>query len=100
MFRLIYVLVIVLTLSGCSTQYANRSPLNEPFPMVKGNTLEETPVNLPTDLESPQTLLLIGYRQNAQFDIDRWLIGLNLYLRCLLYRDGFRHCFRTALMVV
>ena len=78
MFRLIYALVIVLTLSGCSTQYANRSPLNEPFPTVKGNTLEETPINLPLDLESPQTLLLIGYRQNAQFDIDRWLIGLNM----------------------
>ncbi len=24
------------------------------------------------------TLLLIGYKQNSQFDIDRWLIGLDM----------------------
>lgn len=78
MLKLIYFLAIVVTITGCSTQYTNRNPINEPFPVVQGNTLEETAVELPTDLKQPQALLLIGYRQNAQFDIDRWLIGLNM----------------------
>ena len=42
-----------------------------------GNSLSGKKWNLPKDFKSKKTLLLIGYKQNTQFDIDRWLIGLD-----------------------
>jgi len=35
-------------------------------------------VNIPDDFTQNFTLLLVGYKQNSQFDIDRWLIGLDM----------------------
>ena len=35
-------------------------------------------MNIPEDFNEKFTLLLIGYKQNSQFDIDRWLIGLDM----------------------
>lgn len=55
---------------------ANRDPLGERFPAVSGRSLEKTPVTLPDDLAGAPAVLLIGYVQRAQFDIDRWLMGL------------------------
>ena len=35
-------------------------------------------MTLPDDLKGETALLLIGYKQDSQFDIDRWLIGLDM----------------------
>ncbi|HBY86148.1 MAG TPA: hypothetical protein DEO86_09755, partial [Colwellia sp.] len=48
------------------------------FPSISGQTLEEKTMNIPEDFDNDFTLLLIGYKQNSQFDIDRWLIGLDM----------------------
>ncbi|GLX85561.1 hypothetical protein tloyanaT_18130 [Thalassotalea loyana] len=34
-------------------------------------------MNIPQDFKNEYTLLLIGYKQDSQFDIDRWLIALD-----------------------
>jgi hypothetical protein len=74
---LLITLLIVLT-AGCSTTYTNKTPTGESFPSVSGESLEKNKVIIPTDLKSEYTLLLVGYKQNSQFDIDRWLIGLDM----------------------
>ncbi len=33
---------------------------------------------MPEDLKGKHAVLLLGYKQNAQFDIDRWLMGLTM----------------------
>lgn len=72
-FGFIYVLVIV---AGCSSSVPNRDPTGEAFPIVVGESLEREQVELPGALAGEPAVLLIGYEQDAQFDIDRWLMGL------------------------
>lgn len=58
---------------ACSSPLKNRDPLGETFPPCEGTGLDGVPVALPLDEPS---VLLLGYVQEAQFDADRWLIGL------------------------
>lgn len=63
-------------LMGCSRTIERRNPLGEPFPAVQGKRLTDEAVAIPGDFAGKPVLLLVGYVQNAQFDIDRWLLGL------------------------
>ena len=76
--KLVAILVVAATtlLAGCSNPIPNRDPTGEMFPTVVGQSLEEQRVELPTDLAGQTAVLLIGYEQDAQFDIDRWLMGI------------------------
>lgn len=47
-------------------------------PSMTGETLEQKTVTLPTVFDAPLTLLLVGYKQDSQFDIDRWLVALDM----------------------
>ncbi len=58
--------------------YPNKDITGQAFPIVEGQSLEEKSVIIPSDFSGDMTLLLIGYKQNSQFDIDRWLIGLDM----------------------
>lgn len=62
--------------AGCSSTYAARNPTSEVFPSVTGTSLAGRPTPLPGALAGQTSLLLVGYKQNAQFDLDRWMIGL------------------------
>lgn len=64
-----------LLLTACRSTVANRSPVGEVFPEVTGTALSGETVTLPEALKKP-AVVLIGYVQDAQFDIDRWLLGL------------------------
>ncbi len=64
---------IFISLGSCATTVENRNPIGEVFPMVEGTSLEGESVSLP--LGEP-SVLLVGYVQDAQFDADRWLVGL------------------------
>lgn len=66
-----------VVLGGCATTYPRRNPTGEVFPTVSGASLEGERVTLPGVGRGAPLLLLVGYKQNAQFDIDRWLIGLS-----------------------
>lgn len=64
--------------SGCASTYPNQNPVGKMFPSVSGETLEKKAVEMPAYFKGTQTLLLVGYKQDSQFDIDRWLIGLDM----------------------
>ncbi len=73
------VLVLVgafLASSGCSSPIPRRDPTGEPFPPVVGESLEGQRVELPGAFTGEPVVLLVGYRQRTQFDLDRWLLGL------------------------
>jgi len=65
-------------IAACSTNHPNQDITGKNFPSISGQTLEKNTMNMPGDFEEDFTLLLIGYKQNSQFDIDRWLIGLDM----------------------
>lgn len=65
----------LLALAACSSTVPNRDPLGEAFPTVQGESLEGEAVTLPDALAGQPAVLLIGYKQQTQFDIDRWLLG-------------------------
>ncbi len=62
-----------LLVSSCASTVENRDPTGESLPRVEGETLEGESRSLPLQVN---TLLLVGYVQKAQFDADRWLVGL------------------------
>jgi cytochrome oxidase Cu insertion factor (SCO1/SenC/PrrC family) len=75
----IFLLTLFLSaLSACSTNYPNKQISGQYFPSVSGQTLEKNKINIPKDFKNKTTLLLLGYTQNSQFDIDRWLIALDM----------------------
>lgn len=73
-----FVVVVMLTIVGCTSPdlRPNRNPVGEKFPRVVGEALNGPEVILPDDLAGKPAVLLVGYVQNAQFDADRWLLGL------------------------
>jgi len=66
-------IAVPLSVTSCNTTIENRDPLGELFPVVEGESLAGEVVALPP---GEPTVLLLGYVQKAQFDADRWLIGL------------------------
>lgn len=68
--------VVLLVVSGCASRVPNRTPLGEPLPTVVGEALDGKKVELPKDLAGKPAILLLGYVQQAQFDADRWIMGL------------------------
>ena len=65
-------------MSGCATQYPNQNIDGQAFPSVTGTSLEKQIVSLPAHVSGKPSVYLIGYKQDSQFDIDRWLIGLDM----------------------
>ena len=47
------------------------------MPDVHGDDLEGNPRSFPDEIENEPAVVLVGYKQNAQFDIDRWMLGLD-----------------------
>lgn len=66
-----------LIFTGCST-FPNQSLVGKQFPDVQGTSLDGKSWNMPKDFRGEPTLLLLGYKHKSQFDIDRWLIGLDM----------------------
>ena len=71
-------LLSLLFLTACSAQYPNQQPVGKQFPSITGQSLEQQQFRIPQDFSGRSILLLIGYKQDSQFDIDRWLIGLDM----------------------
>ena len=70
-------LPVFMLLCSCTTTVPRKNPIGEIFPNTIGTALDGKVWTLPNDTKGENVLLLIGYKQNAQFDIDRWLIGLD-----------------------
>lgn len=73
-------LLLALILAVCScgpTSVPTPTDLNaRSFPSVRGTNLNQQQVALPDDFKGDVTVVLVGYQQRAQFDIDRWILGL------------------------
>ena len=72
---------LILILCFSCSRVPNRSPeliIGKKFPVLKGKSLSEKKWTLPNDLKGQKTILLAGYVERSQFDIDRWLIGLSM----------------------
>ena len=69
-------LPLALLVPGCSSTLPRRDPVGETFPTVQGMALDDTPTELPGDYAGEPVVLLVGYLQGTQFDIDRWVLGL------------------------
>ena len=76
--RIFILSLFIFFVTGCSTSYTNQSVTGNKFPSVVGQNLEKNKVSIPSDFKSDFTLLLVGYKQDSQFDIDRWLIALDM----------------------
>ncbi|MFD2177253.1 hypothetical protein [Veronia pacifica] len=76
--RSLIILLFAIGLTACTTRYPAQSVKGKVFPSVTGQTLEKNTVSIPQDFNDDATLLLVGYVQDTQFDIDRWLIGLDM----------------------
>ncbi len=75
-YRLGLITLALLSLIACSRTVVGPTDLeNTPFPHVHGTNLKDEVVTIPDQYQGKPTLLLIGYKQNAQFDIDRWILG-------------------------
>lgn len=74
----IFLVLSFLCLSSCSS--SGSQPLSPPkgkqFPTISGKSLAGEKVEFPTQIAGRPAILIIGYLQNAQFDIDRWLYGI------------------------
>jgi len=76
--KLILILFAATLLVGCATTYTNKNPVGEMFPKISGESLEKNEIQMPDYFKGNQVVLLLGYKQDSQFDIDRWLIGLDM----------------------
>lgn len=62
-------------LAGCGSALPNRSPVGELFPSVQGKSLAGEQTSIPEAFKGKKVILVLAYKQDAQFDIDRWGIG-------------------------
>lgn len=76
--RLTQLIALSLIASACSSPYQNQDPTGQTFPNVSAEALDGEAWALPKKLLGKPALLLLGYVQDTQFDIDRWLIGVEL----------------------
>jgi hypothetical protein len=79
MFKISWLFLLVGVLSSCANyNYPSQVKLGQSMLQAKGESLEGQAKVLPDDFLGQNTLLLLGYKQDSQFDIDRWLIGLDM----------------------
>jgi hypothetical protein len=72
-----FILFSFLFLLSCAQTFVDKSSVGEKFPNVSAKKLTGETIIVPDVFFGERHLIIVGYRQNAQFDIDRWLIGIN-----------------------
>lgn len=71
--------LFIVLFSGCANyDYPSQVSIGDTMVSASGESLDGGTVTIPDDFNGQKTLLLFGYKQDAQFDIDRWLIGLDM----------------------
>lgn len=65
-------------LSACGSTVKNVDPLGQAFPNVAGQSLQKQAVAIPGAWAGKPVVLLVGYVQETQFDLDRWAVGLTM----------------------
>jgi hypothetical protein len=67
--------IVCCGLAGCGSAIPNRNPVGEQFPAVEGMALSGETVMLPDAFRGTEVILILAYKQQTQFDVDRWGIG-------------------------
>jgi len=62
-------------LVGCGSTVPNRFPVGELFPSVQGQSLDGQQTMIPEVFKGKKVILVLAYKQDTQFDVDRWGIG-------------------------
>ena len=70
------IVLSALFLVSCGTTIPNQKPMGMKFPQVKGTALTQESFTLPDAFKGAPVVLLVGYTQRSQFDLDRWILGL------------------------
>ena len=71
------ILIALFAMSACSSPVVVKDVRTGlQFPKVMGQDLNKQQKVLPDDYLGKPTVVLVGYLQKAQFDIDRWILGL------------------------
>lgn len=68
--------ICALFLVSCGTTIPNQNPTGILFPQVEGTSLTQETFVLPDAFQGEPVVLLVGYTQRSQFDLDRWILGL------------------------
>lgn len=68
---------ILLFSAACASSYPNLDPTGKYLPEVSGQSLSGQNWTFPKDIKEQKTLMFFAYDQDAQFDVDRWLIGID-----------------------
>ncbi|GAB5379085.1 MAG: hypothetical protein Alis3KO_10730 [Aliiglaciecola sp.] len=72
-------LLVSVLLTGCASyDYPGEVKIGAAMPGATGESLDGQVISIPKDFIGQPTLLLLGYVHKSQFDIDRWLIGLDM----------------------
>jgi len=71
-----FLAILCASLTACSSTVPTPGDLkNIEFPRVRGRSLQGEEITIPDHYRGKPVLLLVGYQQRAQFDIDRWILG-------------------------
>jgi hypothetical protein len=75
--RTLLISALCFTITACSSTVSTPANIaHSKFPTVQGENLNKESITLPDHYRGKNTLLLIGYLQKTQFDIDRWILGV------------------------
>ena len=82
----LYFGLLLIFLTSCSGADTNNDVTGKVFPKVKAKLLSGNFINIPKVNETGFHVLIIGYKQNSQFDIDPYnLFHNNILSHVLLY---------------
>ena len=76
LYRLLILILLLGALQACSATLSNQDPTGKLFPDVQGTSLAGQLYEIPQDFSGKPLVLLVGYKQRSQFDLDRWILGL------------------------
>ena len=68
-----------LFVTGCSSRRSFESApelVGTSLPNFRGEALDDRVVKFPEEIRGRAHLLLVAYVQEAQFDVDRWVLGI------------------------
>lgn len=72
-------IILAFLLIGCAQKpFPNQKLKDQKLISFQGKSLADQKFVFPKDILGKPHLLLFGYVQETQFDIDRWLIGLDM----------------------
>lgn len=67
---------LLVAIASCQSSKSSANPVGRTFPSVTGEDLNGNSITIPAATKGQPAVLLIGIVQDAQFDADRWLLGL------------------------